>query len=55
LKPFISLSTSLKDLNDVILKRKIVENSVERKVVMDTDRGDKIKQRIADLSAELND
>ena len=55
LKPFISLSTSLKDLNDVILKRKIVENSVERKVVMDTDRGDKIKQQIADLSAELND
>ncbi|AUI71993.1 fructose-bisphosphatase class III [Companilactobacillus alimentarius] len=54
LSPFISLNDAVFSA-EIATQRKTIERFDEQKMVTDTDFGDKIKQRIEDLCAELKD
>jgi len=54
LKAFTTRENVIKEMSDVVLPKKIVEHSSERRTVGDTDYGRKIKKEIARLTAQLD-
>ena len=54
IQPFNTRKKLIEEMSDVVISKQIVEHSAERKTVLDTDFGQKIKKQIAKLSTELN-
>jgi len=54
LKSFTSRKKSIEEMSDVVISNQIIEHSSERKTVIDTDYGQKIKKRIEKLTALLD-
>jgi len=53
-EPFTSRENAIKKMSDVVSTKRIIEQSVKRKTVADTDVGVQIKKQIDELSARLN-
>lgn len=53
-EPFTTRQKAIKDMTDVVSTKRVIEQSVKRQTVGDTDIGRQIKKQIAQLSARLN-
>lgn len=55
LKPFISRKQQIEDMSGVVIEKRIIEHSAERKTIIDTDYGQKIKLQIEKLTKQLKE
>lgn len=53
-EPFTTRQKAIAEMTDVVSTKRVIEQSVKRKNVSDTDIGRKIKEQINQLSAQLN-
>lgn len=53
-EPFTTRERAIKDMTDVVSTKRVIEQTISRKTVADTDIGEKIKEQIAELSTQFN-
>lgn len=53
-EPFTTRTKAIEEMKDVVSTKRVIEQSVKRKLVAETDIGQKIKQQMDELILELN-
>jgi len=53
-EPFTTRTKAIEEMKDVVSTKRVIEQSVKRKLVAETDIGQKIKKQMDELILKLN-